>query len=888
MSEERRSAPLTGAAKDVDGFPVAPDATLARLSDFPGFTSFPNGGLETFLAGSADTSHRSDAGMPFEDDLVAGKEDPIYFAHYYSTKVPPQGIVPLLLHYTKPGDVVMDAFCGTGMTGIAAQMCESRPIAAHYGGKAGRRKVVLCDLSPTATFIASVTNRLASLAEFLDEIDLELASIEQKYAGLLRTSHVGWPRGATADQRKNRQRANVAGTYGEIEYVVWSDVYNCSSCLAEITHWELVFRGAGEDAPDQIECPSCGARLVARSLNRVFVDRHDFELGQTVKQAKQVPVLINYSVGNKRFEKTPDAEDLETITKLEREPLDNVAPLVELQDGFNTRQPRQSHGFTHVHHFFSRRNLQLMSAYWSRIKSYDDRKYQIALYVLTGAIQRVCRLNRYMPNHDRHVGPLSGTLYVAPLVAEIPATSYMRERIKDLRRCTPLVTGKGVSVSTQSATDLRNIPNQSIDYIFVDPPFGGNLNYSELNVLVEAWIGIRTATKKEAIVNDVQNKALDDYRRLMREAFSEFYRVLKSNSWMTVEFHNSSNAVWNSIQEALGEAGFVIASVRILDKKKGTTKQLSYAATVKHDLMISAYKPSAEVERKLASEFDAEALWGFVAEHLARLPLLHRKGNELHVVAERQPVLIFERLVAHCLRFGYLVPVSAADFYAQLSARYRVLDGMVFLPNQVSAYEKRKGSSDAIVQMSLFVQDEESAIRWLQRRLSEKPQSFQEIQPDFMREARAWKKHEVRPELLGLLSDNFLLYDGRGEVPNQIHAYLSSNYKDLRGLEKTAPSLMEKAKDRWYVPDPNKAIDLEKKREKALLKEFDIYLAVTARKLKEFRLEVLRTGFKTAWARKDYATIIKIAQKIPEEALQEDEKLLLWYDQALTRTDADA
>jgi hypothetical protein len=88
------------------------------------------------------------------------------------------------------------------------------------------------------------------------------------------------------------------------------------------------------------------------------------------------------------------------------------------------------------------------------------------------------------------------------------------------------------------------------------------------------------------------------------------------------------------------------------------------------------------------------------------------------------------------------------------------------------------------------------------------------------------------------------------------------------------------------VPDPNKAQDLEKKREKALLKEFEQYPQHSGRKLKEFRLEVLRAGFKDAWSRKDYQTIIKVAQKIPDEALQEDEKLLLWYDQALTRMEA--
>ena len=135
---------------------------------------------------------------------------------------------------------------------------------------------------------------------------------------------------------------------------------------------------------------------------------------------------------------------------------------------------------------------------------------------------------------------------------------------------------------------------------------------------------------------------------------------------------------------------------------------------------------------------------------------------------------------------------------------------------------------------------------------------------------------------------DFLQYDGAGDVPSQIHSYLSTNHKDLRGLEKSDPRLIAKSKDRWYVPDPNKAQDLEKKREKALLKEFQAYLGFTGRRLKEFRLEVLRAGFKDAWSKRDYQTIISVAKKIPDEALQEDEKLLLWYDQALTRTEADA
>ena len=71
---------------------------------------------------------------------------------------------------------------------------------------------------------------------------------------------------------------------------------------------------------------------------------------------------------------------------------------------------------------------------------------------------------------------------------------------------------------------------------------------------------------------------------------------------------------------------------------------------------------------------------------------------------------------------------------------------------------------------------------------------------------------------------NFLCHDGAGEVPSQIHSYLASNFKELRGPEKNDPPLQAKAKGRWYVPDPRKAADLEKLRDRALFKEFDEYL----------------------------------------------------------------
>ncbi len=130
-----------------------------------------------------------------------------------------------------------------------------------------------------------------------------------------------------------------------------------------------------------------------------------------------------------------------------------------------------------------------------------------------------------------------------------------------------------------------------------------------------------------------------------------------------------------------------------------------------------------------------------------------------------------------------------------------------------------------------------------------------------VKELAGWQKHERMIELSSLLEQNFSRYDGVGEVPGQIHGYLSTNFKRLRNLDKEAPVLRSKANGRWYVPDPRKAAGLEKIRDRALLKEFDEYKDAARRRLREFRLEAVRAGFRRAWQQRDYATAVQVAKR---------------------------
>jgi hypothetical protein len=378
--------------------------------------------------------------------------------------------------------------------------------------------------------------------------------------------------------------------------------------------------------------------------------------------------------------------------------------------------------------------------------------------------------------------------------------------------------------------------------------------YSELNFLWEAWLQVFTNNGPEAVVNKAQRKGPPEYQRLMEQCFREFCCVLKPGRWMTVEFHNSQNRVWNAIQEAILRAGFMVADVRTLDKQQGTFKQVTATGAVKQDLIISAYKPRASFEHRFQAQAGtAEGAWDFVRQHLAQLPVVVERDGSLEVVAERQAYLLFDRMVAFHIQRGATVPLSAAEFYAGLWERFVERDGMFFLPDQVPEYDRARLQATEVAQLTLFVSDEKSSIQWLRQQLNSStgghPQTYQELQPQFLRQLHQ-ARHEALPELSDILEQNFL--------------------QDEAG--------------RWYVPDPNRASDLEKLRQRALLREFTQYVEGRGR-LRQFRTEAVRAGFADAWRRRDYATIVKVAERLPEAVLQEDPDLLMYYDNATLRVE---
>ncbi|RXH05817.1 DNA methyltransferase [Bradyrhizobium vignae] len=433
--------------RKMEGFPMGSDEDILALSDPPYYTACPNPWLADFIKEWEAAKPAQSEGWhyhrePFAADVSEGKNDPIYNAHSYHTKVPHKAVMRYILHYTQPGDIIFDAFCGTGMTGVAAQMCGDRDAVLSLGyqvrsdgvilreetddagkkvwrafSKLGIRRAILNDLSPAATFISYNYNTPVNTTAFEREAHRVLSELEKQCGWMYETEHSD-------------------GRIGTINYTVWSDVFVCNECVRELVFWEEAVDEKNGIVRDSFPCPHCNAKLTKRNLERAWINKYDIAVGETVKQAKQTPVQINYSVPglSGRFEKKPDSKDIALISKIENEPIPYWYPSSRMIDGRETRR-NDPIGITHVHHFYTKRNLRVLATL-RHILTTSHIESQL-LCLVGDQLPRASKMHkiavsRLNTNLSKTAGVLAGTLYVPSNQIEYCLIAMVGYRIKDV------------------------------------------------------------------------------------------------------------------------------------------------------------------------------------------------------------------------------------------------------------------------------------------------------------------------------------------------------------------------------------------------------------------------------------------------------------------------
>jgi len=566
---------------------------------------------------------------PFDQPITTTKATAIYNMHTYWSKKPPDAIRQYVRHYTEPGDLVLDPFCGSGTTALAALM-------------EGRATIAI-DLSPAATFI---TKNYCTPVD-VDELQRAFEELRARVK-----PEMDWLYETRCD------RCDGRATTG---YTVYSYVFQCPRCLEKFPLFDCV-EAMGQTAtgkPKKIRaCPYCYER---GHVEEISTRKH--------KRFDPVPVLVSYLCQEgctprraQRRHNDPDPKkraffekyDLGKLREIEAREIPHWYPPHRMMNVESDTEPwgdkwrAGTSNFRTVAELFTRRNLWALAVLLDGIRSIGNNALSFAFHsnVLSASIMQQYR--------EAGGGFAKGTYYVPQIFVERDQWGCLSRKVSDVVKGKTAInrelTSTQVQISTQSATDMSDVLSNSVDYVFTDPPYAGNVQYGELNFIWEAWLSFDTHWHdEEVVVNDTRGKTDADWARMMRRAMEECYRVLKPGRWISLCYHDTSEGTWQLVQDLMTEVGFIPEqsdTALYIDTDQKSFNQLMAEKVTRRDLVINFRKPRpGELIAQLTLFGDEDAAtFAEKARAILREALEERPGSP----ADR----LYDELVSRMVRKG--------------------------------------------------------------------------------------------------------------------------------------------------------------------------------------------------------------------------------------------
>ena len=362
------------------------------------------------------------------------------------------------------------------------------------------------------------------------------------------------------------------------------------------------------------------------------------------------------------WSRAPNSGDLELLHRINNEPIPACVPKLPIPWG-DLHRSGYHRGISHVHHFYTRRNLIAFGRLWEHAAAFPATlRDALRFWLLSYNASHATIMTRVVSKSDQNDLVLTsaqpGVLYVSGLPVEKNLFRGLARKLTNITNAFESIHGRRAQVSVHQKSSLSvDLPDASIDYVFTDPPFGANIPYSELSLLNEAWLGRLTDPTDEIIVSKSQSKTVDTYRHLLTDAFSEFNRVLRPRGKATLVFHSAKADVWNALQTAYTDASFSVELAGVLDKEQGSFKQVTTNGAVRGDPVLMLKKRSTTRTRPTASP------WQIAAQ-------LHREALKLDAT-EQTPERLYSRLVNHFLANHQKIPIDADEYYRWHSAWQR-------------------------------------------------------------------------------------------------------------------------------------------------------------------------------------------------------------------------
>lgn len=359
-----------------------------------------------------------------------------------------------------------------------------------------------------------------------------------------------------------------------------------------------------------------------------------------------------------------DAEfpDLLHLRDIDQRPIRGSVPNVSMMNVDGGRWgllQRPYHGnIRQVSDFYSPRNLRAVAFVIDTIKNeFSGALKDCLLFAIEAISLNMSKLQGYSTNPRFPNNMMKGTLYTPPIWREYNVMNWLEGKVRNLSagfsKINAELTGdRPAMFSTQTACDLSNIPDNSIDFIFTDPPYSYKIQFGELNFMWEAWLGFSSAWKdEEIIVNEVQGKDEDTWRAQMRGAVTEMYRVLKPGRWLSLCYHDSAEGTWSVVQELMRDAGFMVeaeGAAVYIDTDRKSWKQLVADKVTKRDLVINFRKPKRGEQPAAVQFTGAEDQQSF----REKAHVVIRKFLQANPGATKDR--IYDQVVSHLVRRGQM------------------------------------------------------------------------------------------------------------------------------------------------------------------------------------------------------------------------------------------
>lgn len=581
--------------------------------------------------------------------LVSKRTGALFGAFPYPTKISPDAIALYIAAHTKPGDTVFDGFGGSGTTGLAALLCErpseelqAEAIRLGIDVKWGARNAVLYEIGALGSFVARTLTNPPDPAVFKRAAENVLAAGE---------SEDGWM----------YEARDPSGAKGSLRHVIWSDKLRCPECRSSVTLWDACVSLDPAEISSVFSCPKCQHEAPLDSVERVTVREQDDVLCERRTLRGRAMARVYGSTGKKLWSRPATSADMALIKRIEAEQIPSSVPQVQIPWGDLYRKGYHR-GISHVHHFYTRRNLIVFARMWERVESYrgalrEGLRFWLLSYnaahgtIMTRVVAKTGQKDLVVTSAQ------PGVLYVSGLPVEKNFFAGLRRKLTTIAQAFEITHGGSGKVEVVHGSSCSvALPSGSIDYVFTDPPFGANIPYAELSFINEAWLKTFTDRTDEAIVSPDQGKAINEYRELLTRSFSEARRILKPSGKATMVFHSASAEVWNALQRAYQDAGFDVEHAGVLDKKQGSFKQVTTEGAVRGDPVLLLGRRRKAADRTKSKSDADESVWAVATA-------LHHAAAALHDPAEVTAQRLYSRLVAHFLSHHQQVPIDADVFY---------------------------------------------------------------------------------------------------------------------------------------------------------------------------------------------------------------------------------